>query len=411
MKKILVILIILVPTFIVVGSLLWSLGFFTKAQIVDLVAVAPASLQRRVATNGKIEAEKITELRAPLSGICRRIEAADGARLKKGAPVLRIDDPALASTVAAAQAEVESARLDLRDVTRGPAQEELTRAESEVSRTKLAVENARKVAQTNEWLLARNAITRYEADQSRQALADAEQSFAAAQAQAASLKNRFGEADLRRARARVEAAQARLRFLDEYTGRLIVRAPVEGTLYQFDVKDGAFLNAGDLIGLMADLSHLRLKAYVDEPDIGQVAVGEKVRIRWDARPQEEWLGVVVRMPAQVVALGTRSVAEVLCSIENPGSTLLANVNVDVEIRGPEVAVAASLPRSVVFPDGKRDFVWVIDREKAARRTIQTGRSTNDTIEVTGGLSVGDMVINPGDRVISAGLKVRAATTK
>jgi HlyD family secretion protein len=411
MKKILILLIIVLPILMVGFVLLWSLGFFAEAQSVELVAVSRAALNRSVATNGKIEAEKVIELRAPLSGICRRMDASDGARLKKGRAILQLEDPSLAPSLAAAQAEYESAQLDLRDVQRGPTQEELSRAEAEVARARLAVEHAHKLLDANEWLLARDAIPRIEVERNRQSLTEAEQTLAAAESQMASLKNRYGAPDLRRAQSRIEAAGARLQYLKESRERMLVRAPADGTLYQFEVKDGAFLNTGDLIGLFADLTRLRLKAYVDEPDIGQVEVGEKIRIRWDARPQDEWSGVVAAMPAQVVTLGTRSVAEVLCRIDNPGSTLLTNVNVDVEIEVPEGPAVASLPRSVVFPDGKREFVWIIERDKAVKRYVETGRSTNARIEITGGLALGDKVIDPGDRPMSEGLKVQAATTR
>jgi membrane fusion protein (multidrug efflux system) len=110
-----------------------------------------------------------------------------------------------------------------------------------------------------------------------------------------------------------------------------------------------------------------------------------------------------------VAQGTRSVAEVLCSLENPKSTLMSNVNVDVEFQVPEGPAVVSLPRGVVFPEGKREFVWMIERGKAVKRYVQTGRGTSARIEIAGGLSVGDMVIDSGDTLLNEGLKVQAVT--
>ncbi len=382
---------------------------FAKTVPVDLVEVSMAALQRSVATNGKVEAEKIYDVRAPVAGICRRTDAQDGTRLKKGHAILRFEDPSLPSQMAAAQADLDAAEVDLRDIQRGPTAEELNQADADVAHAQLVADNARKLVQTNEWLLTRNAITRFEVEQSWRALAEAEQALRAAQKHLEDLKKRYGDLDLRRARSRVEAAEARIQYLKESVERLIVRAPADGTLYQFNVKDGSYLNVGDSIGLFADLTHLRLRAYVDEPDIGEIAVGEKVVIRWDARPQDEWLGVVVRLPAQVVALGTRSVAEVLCSIENPQSTLMSNINVDVDIQAPEGPEVVSLPRGVVFPEGSKEFVWVIDAGKAAKRYVETGRSTSARIEITQGLKVGEKVIDPQDDLLSEGLKVRDRT--
>jgi HlyD family secretion protein len=409
MRRILILLIVILPTLLVVATLLWSLGVFTKAQSVALAEVSLSSLHRSVITNGKIEAEKIYELRAPMAGICRRTEARDGMRLQQGQAILRIEEPSLPAQMAAAQAELDAAHLDLRDIQRGPTQEELNQADAASTRARLAVDNTRKLLEANEWLLARNAISRFEVEQNRRSLAEAEQALSASLRHLEDLKKRFGDLDLRRARSRMEAAQARIKLLQENEARQIVRAPVNGTLYQFDVKDGAYLNIGDPIGLLADLTKLRLKAYVDEPDIGQVAVGEQVLVRWDAHPQDQWQGVVVHLPPQVVALGTRSVAEVLCSIENPKGTLMSNINVDVEIEAPEEPAVDSLPRAVVLPEGKKEFVWVISDGKAAKRYVETGRSTSTRIEITRGLTLGEKVIDPVDDLISEGLKVQART--
>jgi len=404
---VLVLLLLILPTLVVVFALFWTMGVFTKAQPVELVEVELATLHRSINTNGKVEADRITELRAPLPGICHRTEVREGAQLTKGQEILRIEDPSLPSRLAAAQAELDAAQLDLRDVQRGPAPEELNQAEADAARARLAEENASKILKTNEWLLERAAISRFAVEQSRHALAEAEQALKAAQTRLEDLKKKYGDLERRRAQSRVDAAQSQIRYLNECMERLIVRAPADGTLYQLDVKDGAYLNTGDPIGLFADLKHLRVRAYVDEPDIGQAALGEQVLIRWDAHPQEQWQGVVMRLPAQVVALGTRSVAEVLCSIDNPKGTLLPNINVDVEIQPMGGPAVKSLPRGVVFPEGRIEFVWVINAGRTAKHYIETGRSTNARIEVTGGLSLGDKVIDPGDMLISDDMKVRA----
>ena len=146
---------------------------------------------------------------------------------------------------------------------------------------------------------------------------------------------------------------------------------------------------------------------MDEPDIGQVVAGAKVLVRWDAHPLEQWEGVVTHIPAQLITLGTRSVAEVLCRIDNHKDLLLANINVDVEIEAPDGPAVASLPRGVVFPEDEKEFVWVIDHGRAAKQYVETGRSTSATIEITGGLAKGDKVIDPGDMLINESMKVVA----
>ena len=69
MRKVLILLTIILPTLLVVAALLWSMGVFTKSLPVDQVDVSMATLQRSITTNGKVEAEKTYDLRAPIAGI------------------------------------------------------------------------------------------------------------------------------------------------------------------------------------------------------------------------------------------------------------------------------------------------------------------------------------------------------
>jgi HlyD family secretion protein len=409
MRRLVISLIVVAPILVVAAGLLWTLGVFKQAEPVEVVEVRLASLHRSISTNGKVEAEKVFDLRAPVAGLCRWAEAREGSRLAAGAPVVRIEDAALQAQKMAAQSELDAALLALRDVERGPATEERSQSEAETARAQLSVDGARQLVQENEWLLARDAISRYEVEQSRKRLAEAEQALKAARQKQDDMLRRYDEQDRRNARSRVEAAQARIRYLADAEARLIVRAPADGTLVQLLIKDGAYLNFGEPIGLFADLERLRLRAYVDEPDLGQVAIGEQVSIRWDAHPQERWNGKVTRLPAQVTELGSRSVAQVLCSIDAPLGMLLPNINVDVEIATQPTTPVKSLPRGIVFPDGSREYVWVVESGKLARRFIRTGRSTSDRIEIVGGLEAGAMVVDPGDALMTEGVKVTVKT--
>jgi HlyD family secretion protein len=270
----------------------------------------------------------------------------------------------------------------------------------------MELENARKTLETNEWLFKRQAVARSDVDQNQRQVELLQHSLDSVTIKRDDIKKRYDDVDRQRADLRVAAAKARLKYLEDNSARSALRAPVDGTVYHFAVKTGTYVNTGDLIGLFANLSHLRVRAFVDEPDLGRISLGEQVAIQWDAHPKESWKGTVRFIPPEVVAHGSRSVAEVLCSLESPEGSLIPNVNVDVEILtapGPKVL---SLPRDAVFPDGNEFFVWLMRDGRAERRTVQIGRSTITRIEITGGVSQGDRVIIPGGAAIIEGMRVQ-----
>src|SRR5436309_1986446 len=93
---------------------------FGAAREVRITEVRLSDLHADINTNGKVEAEKVYELRATGSGVCRRIFAREGARLRAGDPILAEDDSSLNSELALARAELVAAELELRNVRRGP---------------------------------------------------------------------------------------------------------------------------------------------------------------------------------------------------------------------------------------------------------------------------------------------------
>jgi HlyD family secretion protein len=379
-----------------------------KPVVVRVTRIQPSALNNPISTNGKVEATKVYELHAPFPGVCRNVMVHEGDRLASGQPVLTIEEPALPSELAAARSELDAARAELKNVERGAPPEELNQAEAEISRLNLQLQTAQKNLQTNQWLHERKAIARSELENNQREVEQLQQALAAARTRLQDIRARYGEEDRKRATSRVEAALARIEFLENNRARSIVRAPAAGTLYNFKVRESSYINAGDLISFVADLESLRVRAFVDEPDFGQVIPGSEVNIRWNAYPDLSWKGAIQKIPPEVVRLETRSVAEVLCSIDSPRQGLIPNVNVDVEISSRPGPKVPSLPRSAVFTDGENQYAWVVKDGKAERREVQTGLSTTTRVEVTDGLSQEDQVIIPGDVPIAEGMRVQVA---
>src|SRR5260370_11648849 len=93
------------------------------------------------------------------------------------------------------------------------------------------------------------------------------------------------------------------------------------------VRAGDFVKTGDLLLEMADLHEVRVRVFIDEPEMGALEVGLPVKITWDALPERVWQGTTETVPQQVVARGARSVGEMRGSGQNEKLQLLPNTNV------------------------------------------------------------------------------------
>ncbi len=190
-----------------------------------------------------------------------------------------------------------------------------------------------------------------------------------------------------------------------------VAAPIAGTLYQFDLRVGAYLQPGDLAGLVGKLDQVKVIVYVDEPDLGRVALDMPVTITWDARPGQKWTGHVNKLPTEVVALGTRTVGEVTTVVDNPNHDLLPGVSVNVLITSKVVNDALSIPRSALHTLNGGTGVYELTDQTIKWVPVVAGISDVNSVQVTSGLEAGDKVadrvVDPADAEIHAGMRVKA----
>jgi multidrug efflux pump subunit AcrA (membrane-fusion protein) len=407
MKKTVYTILSIVMIAVLAAIYLWA-SSYRKSQPVQTAEVQLSNLSSSISTNGKVEAEKIYEIHAPFAGVCRNILAKAGDRMNKGQPILTIEDISIRPELAAARAEMEAAKSDLLSLQRGPTKEEFDQADAEIARLQLERDGAQKVLETNEWLLKRDAVPRLDVEHSRREVERLVQSLGAARIHRDDLSSRITTADKRRATARVEAAEAKIQMLEANMARSVIRAPGAGTLYRFEPRDGAYVNAGDLLALFADLTRLHVRTFVDEPELGEAVIGAPIVVHWDAHHEETWKGKVQFIPSEVVTRGTRSVAEVLCSIESPPRSLIPNINVDVEIITAAGRRVPAIPRAALFAEGKNRYVWMIQGNQVVRRPVEVGQSNSLLVEIKGGISSGEHVIIPGEAPLAEGMKVREA---
>src|SRR6185436_2142936 len=113
--------------------------------------------------------------------------------------------------------------------------------------------------------------------------------------------------------ARLRDAEVALKLARERAGRSVIRAPMAGVIYGLAVRSGSFVHPGDLLANVGRLDRLRVRVYVDEPELGRVVPGQPVTIHWQALPGKEWQGTVERKPVSVQALGSRQVGDVICT--------------------------------------------------------------------------------------------------
>ena len=188
------------------------------------------------------------------------------------------------------------------------------------------------------------------------------------------LHDRFSKGEIGHAEAQVAEARAALAASSDLLRNLNVSSPFAGMAYNLPVRKDSFVPAGDLLVEVADLHRVRVRAFVDEPEIGRLQTGQTVEVTWDALPGRTWNGTVEALPTNVVQHGTRMVGEVTCILDNSDLKLLPNTNVAVSIVQARHDNVLTVPREAVRQDSDGKYVFQVVDGKLKRRKVETSIS-------------------------------------
>jgi len=369
---------------IVVAVLLLA-SFMSRDEVIPVRAatVERNSIRSVISTNGKVEPVQSFEAHAPVGTTVKKLLVKEGDRVKKGQLLAQLDDADASSQAARALAMVRTAQADASALRSGGNQEEVLTLSSQLVKS----ENARDTAQRNLEALKR---LQQQGAASPGEIKQAEDQFAAAEADLKLIqqkqKDRYSQPEIAKVDAQKSEAQSAYAAAENILSQLNIRAPFEGVVYSLPVHQGAYVNPGDLVLQEADLSKVLVRAYVDEPDVGRLAPGQKIDLTWDAMPGRTWQGSVSSIPSTVKLLGTRNVGETTCIVDNQDLKLLPNINVGVTIVTAEHQNSLTVPREAVRLDDGKTFVYEIVNNELKRRDIQTAISNLTQVEISNGVT-------------------------
>jgi HlyD family secretion protein len=300
---------------------------------------------------------------------------------------------------------VAEAQANVASLEAGPRPAELTEIENGVARANLELQQAEREQAALQRLADKQAATAVEVTAARDKGEQLKLQIAGLEKRR---RNVTPQPDIAAARARLEDARVALKLARQQSAQSEVRAPMAGAVYGLAVRPGTYLKTGDVVANVGLMDRLRVRVYIDEPELGRVALGQPVTIAWQALPGKQWMGTVEKKPTAIEALGSRQVGQVICEIENPERLLIPGTNVDATIRTGVVDGALVIPKETLRHDAGGDYVFLLTGDAIEQRAVKTGNSSVTRIQVTEGLAEGDAVAMPSDTPLKSGMKVTAA---
>jgi len=387
---------------VITAVAVWIFSRKTRPPEVDFVKVTRETIVSSLGTNGKVEPIEWLPARAERAGTIAQVFIARGQQVRKDQPLVELDTRVVTAELGRAQAAIQEAKTQEQVLDQGGRIAERQQVEADLARTRLDLEVAQKQQAALERLVEKQAATRLELDNARQVADQLQLRIHALDQHKAALVT---GSDREIAGAKLQGAESAASVARVNLTLSVIRAPMDGTVYDFDLKSGAFLNPGDQVAKVGKLDRVRVTVYVDEPDMGKVHKGETVIITWEALPGHRWKGAVDKLPTQVVPLGTRQVGEVGCVIENPDRDLLPNANIDADIQAAVVPSALVLPKEAFRREGAETGVFLLQSDRVAWRKVTLGVSSYTKSQIISGLQEGDAVALPSEKAMKNGSKV------
>lgn len=258
-------------------------------------ATSAHSAQSRVAAGGLVEPAGEERVVIPtVSGRLIRVAINEGDKVKRGQVLAEIDNAEQKASIAAADAQIALREAELLRLRNGARREDIAQAEAALQANQARERIARAELKRRESIADRKLLSTEQLEQSRAQFAVAHADRLASEAALNLLRNGARSEDIASAEAAVAAAKAEKNRAEAAYEKTLIRSPIDGVVLKRDLREGETLVALSPLPLarIGDISHLFVRADIDELDIGHVKVGQVAKVSSDAFPDQVFEGIV-----------------------------------------------------------------------------------------------------------------------
>jgi HlyD family secretion protein len=354
---------------VLLGAIVWANFHFKKdtGTLVTVEAIKQRDLESIVSASGKIRARRTVNITSEVSGKVVQLAVDEGQRVKQGQFLLQVDPRNVRSRLQVSEATLEQQRISLLQartqlenakVNQKQAQDELVRQKSldkSQLTTKQSLEQAENLV----------SIRAGEVRAAEQAVSNAEQA-------------------IRRQSADLDSARHDL-------SRVTIESPIDGIITKRNVEEGETAMAGFtnnpsvVLLVVADMSVIESELEVDETDIPNVQLGQKVQVSIDALPDKKFPAKVTEIGNSPIGTGTTSATgvtatnfKVVVTLDEqipevrPGFTCTADITTATRKNAVSVPIQAMTIRELVFDANGQVVKQPKKDQKGARRPSSVG---------------------------------------
>lgn len=354
---------------------------------------------------------------ARVAGQVASIAVEEGTRRTAGGPLLQLDSSDYRLAVDQARSALETARRTVRL--------SIVTLRASYRSAATAYDQAARTSTKNRELFAGKAISGDELKASEDARATASVALQSAREQlnlrlsrplaAEPLLESASDGPIVESSPEVVQASLSLRAALDNLDRCTVRSPIGGTVTSVLPRVGDLVQVNGPLVKVEDLSTMIAEVQIDEVDIDKLAVGNSAEITSDSLIGRTLKGRVLSIAPTITTMGSTRVSTVKISLDPTATTLRSGASCSVKITTRTKEDVVNIPITGFVTRGGRERVFVLlplegrDRSPAIyrleERTITTGISTINSVEVASGLRAGEIIANGAMNRLRTGMLV------
>ena len=248
-----------------------------------------------LAAKGIVESEEAVQINSQVKGAIMKMRADESDMVKKGEPLVTLDSSTLAAKINAAEAALDEAKAHLKELERGYRTEDIEMAKSRFKSAEATYLNAQDEYERQGRLYDKNATTVIELKRAEEKMKVAAQGLNESKAALQKFQKGARAEEIEGARAMVGKAAAELQYHKALLRDYTVLSPIDGIVAERFKDDNETVDIGTPLLKLINPQKLRIRAELEETDVGKIKNGQDVEVYADAYKDTVFHGKVYKV--------------------------------------------------------------------------------------------------------------------
>ena len=359
-------------------------------------------IQDNVFATGRVRLAEKQEFYSYEETTVKKILANPGDQVHKGQVLGLLDAGDAEDKLSEARSNYAVQQSNLEEAL-NPRPEEIDQYRADYKKAGADYKNAQKEFDRTKQLFDQEAVSAQDMEKAEIDLIASETAYKSAEARLKIKESGPTGPELASLKAQVEQARNQVELYQRQFERNTLTAEMDGVVIAVEVSEGDHINPGTRLITIGNTDKVEVTAGVNEADSGRLKTGQKVKVTAAAVPDSEYTGVLHSVsPGALVQdgnQGSQIEVPVIVRITGDSEGLRTGYTVDLTITTVDREKALVVPYEAVVEKDGNSLVYVVEKDTARERKVETALDTELYTEIKSGLKEGETVIvSPGDNI-------------